>query len=442
MSAKLVVERYETDVNFKYLNVTIDAENEETRFSDWLEVEVMTHNSRKATDKSSHLVVKIVSGPENEHLNLDSCAKQVNETEINNVDTTSVFGPQYLRSHETDQIDNQNFLNKQQSIKQTFKNPNALPNIYVNKHLYDHNNTGASFESAICPLEYSLERVKENNARIMENIHMLNRALNYTKKKESHDVSCSKPIRSYTCSTCGKCFVYETGLRRHYSTRHAILDIQPRWQVVWTCIECFQVWPRQDVAMQHATRCCQANNLDCVREIKTSSLLQCEFCEKVFTSIPRLLRHAKTHTTASNYACNACEMAFSCYKTAEMHWLSCPWLRTCYNFHLGKLLLCNACDRKFRNYEQLYNHRYKAEHFMTKTHQNHINALGILVYQCELCGLWFPSVDLLLNHRNQYHPRYDNNLATGDVNYTENHAYSVTNENDIQEFEALKDQQY
>lgn len=194
----------------------------------------------------------------------------------------------------------------------------------------------------------------------MENIHMLNRTLNYTKSKEILDtIGCVKNLR-YTCNTCGKCFVYKTGLKRHYSMRHAMSEMQPRWQVVWTCIECFQVWPRQDQALEHAAQCCRPDtaNCDCVRDIKTSSLLQCEFCEKVFTSIPRLLRHSKVHTTASNYECNACDISFASYKVAEQHWLLCPWLKMCYTFALPKMLLCNACDRKFRNYEQLYNHRY------------------------------------------------------------------------------------
>lgn len=385
MSAKLVVQKYETDVNFKYLNVTIE-DDDQTRFGDWLEGE--TQNSKKANSKSSHLVVKIVSGQEYGHFNLDSCAKVVEGLKINNFEelpfseSNSFLSTNRDESSFVDTSDNNTFKplhniynyrdighrDSSQNIQPqspplqkgivdnarmtNSQVANANKNVYEDLYMYSSNE-----QNAVSPLEYSLERVKENNARIMENIHMLNRTLNYTKKKENLDIVCPKTIRSYPCNTCGKCFVYETGLRRHYSTRHSIMDVQPRWQVVWTCIECFQVWPHQNVAIQHATQCCQSNNMDCVREIKTSSLLQCEFCEKVFTSIPRLLRHAKTHTTANNYECNACEMAFLSYKTAEQHWLLCPWLKSCYTFYLPKLLLCNACDRKFRHYEQLYAHR-------------------------------------------------------------------------------------
>lgn len=363
-SSKLVIHKFEAaGINFKSLHILIDCEETSmstAKYSDWFDGKL---EEKKQDNLKSRLVVKIVSGNESDKFNLVASAKDIDapETYVNNILAKST---EYELIHKSGvnarnlNCDNEDqskdlLLSSQPTIKNNICSENDISlQLYV-KNKCKINNLGNYFS----PLEHSIEKVKENNARIMENIQMLNRTLNYTKKKEILDILRPKSSRSFPCSTCGKCFVYETGLRRHYSMRHSMAKIPPRWQVVWTCIQCFQVWPHQDQAMKHSSECCNLNDADCVREIKTSSLLQCEFCEKVYTSIPRLLRHSKNHTTANNYECNACGLSFISYKTAEQHWVLCPWMNMYYSFALPKLLLCNACDRKFRNYEQLYNHR-------------------------------------------------------------------------------------
>lgn len=374
MSAKLVVKKIESGIQVQYLCVTIDDDDNCCSFSDWSNYQ--NKLPKKETDKS-RLVVKMTTELEDK-FNLDSCAyelinsdnasskdqnnanySQVKDltTEKNVINIPNSKGSENVLGPEMTKIDFENSIEKSSmpnnpsewNSSDYFHRLETLPSA-------DTAQSSDAQDQAVSPLEYSLRKVKKNNAKIMENIEMLNRTLNYTKKNEILNMACSKSLRSYPCTLCGKCFVYETGLKRHYSMRHSLTEIQPRWQTVWTCIECFQVWPRQDFALRHATQCYSSENG--VREIKTSSLLQCEFCEKVFTSIPRLLRHSKMHTTASNYECNACELNFWSYKAAEQHRAKCPWQTICYKFSLPKLLLCNACDRKFRTYEQLYNHRY------------------------------------------------------------------------------------
>lgn len=347
-TAKILINKFGDGSSFKSLYVTIPDENIKAgiRFSEWTEGIVRT---KKETEKSSRLVVKIVSGEESKLINLDNCAKEINDADY--------LGSCIKESTDYDMhIDkaSKNVINL--SERQVF-GTSSTDDTYTctqNTQIISNN---LDFKN---PLEHSLQKVKENNARIMENIHILNRTLNYTKKKEILDIICPKPLRTFSCNECGRCFVYETGLRRHYSMRHAVSEVQPRWQIVWTCIQCFQVWPRQDQALLHSAECCKglSNNQECVREIKTSLLLQCEFCQKVYTSIPRLLRHSMIHTADKNYECIPCGLAFTSYKIAEQHWPLCPWLKMFYCFSLPKMLLCNACDRKFRNYEQLYNHRY------------------------------------------------------------------------------------
>ncbi|XP_037298612.1 zinc finger protein 521-like [Manduca sexta] len=416
---KLTINKYENCSNSKYMNVIIEEDGitAETKFGDW--IDGINEHKKKNTEKSSRLVVKIISEDETNEFNLDSCAREVDD--INKyLCTNKILSGNILQDDEYKAC-TKNFNSHECEQNSLLNNNNIKGRDDISEKIARENDTSITesqtYDSKqyLSPLEHSLEKVKENNARIMENIHLLNRTLNYTKKKEILDIVSPKSMPSYSCNTCGKCFVYETGLRRHYSMRHAFSEIQPRWQVVWTCVQCFQVWPSQDQAMKHILVCCKSDNPEYVREIKTSSLLQCEFCEKVFTSIPRLLRHFKTHTTANNYKCNACGNVFLSYKSAEQHWLLCPWLKVYYSFSLPKLLLCNACDRKFRNYDQLYNHRYKFGHFISKIHNSEegSNSVGTLVYQCEICGLWYLSPMILKAHRNQYHPHTDDSILPG-----------------------------
>ncbi|XP_059050931.1 zinc finger protein 181-like [Achroia grisella] len=429
MSSKITIRKFETGIYFKSLQMMIEDEDNDlciAQYGEWLDGK--PQQKEKATEKSlSRLIIKIVSEDDVSNMDLDSCAQEVgnqllkvfNDTRSNGEDANprneminemmrndgKLLGPinnVNIKSNMNQRTDIYSSCEGQYEIR--VKTPSLLFNKDQTKAI-NHNEVIESdnIDGDKSPLEYSLEKVKENNARIMENIHMLNRTLTYTKKREILDIVCPKPLRSYPCNSCGKCFVYETGLKRHYSMRHSMTEIQPRWQIVWTCIECFQVWPRQDLALRHSSQCCKSDSVDCVREIKTSSLLQCEFCEKVFTSIPRLLRHSKMHTTINNYECNACEATFFYYKTAEEHWLLCPWLKMCYTFSLPKLLLCNACDRKFRNYDQLYNHRYKIGHFTAKS-EGHSNSDSI-VYQCEICGQCLSSIPSLQIHKAQCHPQ-------------------------------------
>lgn len=355
-TAKLVISKFEEGGKFKSLYVTIPEEDSSfnAKFSQWTEG---NGQLKKETEKSSRLVVKIVSGEETKKIELDLCAKEISDANsylatfsngnepVTTIDHTSKIS---LNKSEGSFVNEESFPPHERPGMNRFEN-----NVQNPIHIF----TNMDFSN---PLEHSLQKVKENNARIMENIHMLNRTLSYTKKKEILDIICPKSMRTYPCNVCGKCFVYETGLKRHYSMRHAMHGVQSRWQVVWTCVQCFQVWPQQEQAILHSKACCIitiTESSEYVREIKTSLLLQCEFCEKVYTSIPRLLGHSKMHTTMSNYECNPCGLVFTSYKMVEQHWNLCQWQKTHYSFTLAKMLLCNACDRKFRNYEQLYNHR-------------------------------------------------------------------------------------
>lgn len=360
MPTKLTIHKFDSDIQIQTMKITID-DDEVTpvTYSGWFD----SNSEPKQEVKTSRLVVKLVSGKEPNYLNLDEYAKKIEDNGMNNNTPSNIAG---LFETQNIKIDNKERssvkykpeINTNDMITTTIKVENVIANKCETDFMKSIRAKGSHVSKypMHSPLEYSLKKVEENNALIMKNIHILNRTLNYTKEREDMDNFSTKPMKTFPCRSCGKCFVYETGLKKHYLVRHSLGEI-PRWQVVWTCVECFQVWPRHDLAYKHSTLCSKLVVEDSVKEIKTSLLLQCEFCEKVFTSIPQLLKHLQSHTTNKNYECTPCRMVFISYKEAEQHWAICPFIEMCYGFSLSKMFLCNACDRKFKNYEQLYNHR-------------------------------------------------------------------------------------
>ncbi|XP_028028162.1 zinc finger protein 280B-like [Bombyx mandarina] len=383
-STKLIIRKHEESKNCKSLQILIDDDEHSANvhFGKWADGTIDTNKSTK----SPCLIVKIVSTFESDLLNLESSAKLLEPDKVN----------EYLDTNTDCRLNNNNrIIHQNDSNEFTEKHINNVPKDYIN------------------PLQYSLDRVNENNARIMENIKILNRTLDLTKSQEILDTIYTRSLRHPYYR--GSNYIHEAGIKKHFNCQHLTTECktQQRWQIVWTCIQCFQVWPRRDQAIEHPGDSCNPKDIEGIREIKTSSLLQCEFCEKVFTSIPRLLTHSKLHSVVNNYECTTCSLTFKSYKTNEQHWLVCPWLKI-YSFELPKFLLCNICDRKFKNYDQLYNHRYKAEHFMLKiiqdikTDEPMIKAsISILAHQCELCGLWYNALSEVKAHRTQVHQQFD-----------------------------------
>lgn len=56
---------------------------------------------------------------------------------------------------------------------------------------------------------------------------------------------------------------------------------------------------------------------------------------------------------------------------------------------------------------------------MTKTHSHKgsVKALGILVYQCEICAQWFTAIPPLQNHKSQHHSVYDSGMQCKIVSF-------------------------
>lgn len=67
---------------------------------------------------------------------------------------------------------------------------------------------------------------------------------------------------------------------------------------------------------------------------------------------------------------------------------------------------------------------------MTKTHCHNgsVKALGILVYQCEICAQWFTAIPPLQNHRSQHHSVYDSGMQCKIVSFIippKNNAFTI-----------------
>ncbi|XP_026481378.1 testis-specific zinc finger protein topi-like [Ctenocephalides felis] len=137
-------------------------------------------------------------------------------------------------------------------------------------------------------------------------------------------------------------------------------------------------------------------------ELSAISLLQCEFCESVFTDTGTLFAHTKCHRAEKNYECLNCKRVFSSHGQAIAHWQAeCSRTKTMSTFSLHKYLMCNICERKFIGWEQLYNHRYKNRHLSIKLY----GPDNVEVHQCDQCNTTSETYQLLMDHRSKSHPR-------------------------------------
>lgn len=108
-------------------------------------------------------------------------------------------------------------------------------------------------------------------------------------------------------------------------------------------------------------------DLNKIEKVMTEVLLQCEFCNRIYSDKEWLLQHQKKHTTAANYECVTCKGTFDSHLEASEHWLT-MCVDKANSFYLPKLAFCEYCDRTFKSHEILYSHKYKRKHYTPKVH--------------------------------------------------------------------------
>lgn len=90
-------------------------------------------------------------------------------------------------------------------------------------------------------------------------------------------------------------------------------------------------------------------------------VLQCEFCDFLFSDVSSLLEHSACHTPDRRFECFSCEISVHSYKEIVNHWQSeCVVMRESYKLkrtNVQRYFVCNVCENKFQSLELLLEHR-------------------------------------------------------------------------------------
>lgn len=132
-----------------------------------------------------------------------------------------------------------------------------------------------------------------------------------------------------------------------------------------------------------------------------SSVLQCEFCDFVFSNVDALLLHEGTHDPCQGYNCSMCNIHVCTIKEIAIHWQTeCPFKRyesATRNTGLQTYFVCNVCENKFNSLAQLYEHRYSMFHLFPRK-----NSTDELRIGCEICGNIFETAKAIIQHHSEH----------------------------------------
>ncbi|KAH9500214.1 hypothetical protein Btru_077488 [Bulinus truncatus] len=109
-----------------------------------------------------------------------------------------------------------------------------------------------------------------------------------------------------------------------------------------------------------------------------SAKLECEICQKKFSSEKRLENHSRVHE--GTYICGICKKAFGTVAKLKIH------LR----FH-GRMFHCDTCDKSFYDDKELQDH-IQMQHVMERN------------YPCKICNERFLTANDLKEHVNHHAP--------------------------------------
>ncbi|XP_017035797.1 testis-specific zinc finger protein topi [Drosophila kikkawai] len=133
------------------------------------------------------------------------------------------------------------------------------------------------------------------------------------------------------------------------------------------------------------------------------SVLQCEFCEYLFSDIRELLAHSATHPVKRRFECTACDIKMDTAKEARLHFeTDCIFMRESLkslSVSVSRFFACNVCELKFANSELLQEHRCTYHHYFPRLSPHGAS----LLLPCEFCEVIFESAREVQPHNEEKH---------------------------------------
>lgn len=194
-------------------------------------------------------------------------------------------------------------------------------------------------------MEHPPDTTEELNSTEQNNVAVKYTTSNYTipKSAERNIKATSENKKSGAwCDECGKQLATRSALNRH---RRIHSGDKP-----YTCARCGRKFSQKEVMVRHAL----------IHEAADKRPHKCTSCTKSFTQRGALAAHARSHAPPHARAlqlhrCSRCPKVFLYASGLSRHMM----------MHSGRVYVCGACDRQFKDKSSLLRHLKNANHVVT-----------------------------------------------------------------------------